>query len=145
MKFLPTQCSEATFTPHISTLQTRFSQKANKKSLSQVFSKEKMLRIGIFCLVFGKIKNTLICLTFRWSKFVYDSATERHKLQKNYLIGSKAFLKPHSNSLKYTSICDFTRCFHKLSVEESSGVAEAPETTGTRPNHVVASSILLFW
>jgi len=33
----------------------------------------------------------------------------------------------------------------EFKVEESSGVAEAPETTGTRPNHVVASSILLFW
>merc|ERR1712129_138854 len=30
-------------------------------------------------------------------------------------------------------------------VEVSAGAAEAPRTIGTRPNHVVASSILLFW
>ena len=57
----------------------------------------------------------------------------------------KGFLKPHFNTLKYAPICDFTRCFQKLSVEESSGVAEAAGTIGTRPNHIVASSILLFW
>jgi len=33
----------------------------------------------------------------------------------------------------------------EFKVEEPSGVTEAPGTIGTRPNHIVASSILLFW